>query len=125
MKVSDLIGQKLIQVDTPWDADLEEDQARLVFEGGVLMVSAIDSSGMGGGSVYLDVTDGPSLPDPVLIRRLETSGSGANNHTRGKVLCYYREGAKPKRLAALDKLIREAFATDNWKPLCEYMKGWW
>ncbi len=64
-------------------------------------------------------------PDPALIRRLQTSGSGANNHTRGKALCYYREDANPNRLGALDKLIREAFATDDWSELKKYMRGWW
>ena len=64
-------------------------------------------------------------PDPALVRRLQTSGSGANNHTRAKALCYYREGAKPKRLATLDKMIREALATDNWSKLRKHMKGWW
>lgn len=66
-----------------------------------------------------------TTPDPVLVRRLETSGSGANNHTRGKALCYYREGTSPSRLATLDKLIRQAFATNDWLKLCTYMKGWW
>ena len=55
MKVVDLIGQKLIRVDEPWDADLEDDQVRLVFEGGVLIVSAIDSSRMGSGKIWLKV----------------------------------------------------------------------
>lgn len=64
-------------------------------------------------------------PDIALRRRLETLGSGANNHTRGKALCYYREGASPARLAALDKLIRAAFATDDWFNLRNYMRRWW
>lgn len=57
MRIADLIRQKLIRVDEPWDADLERDQVRLVFEGGVLTVSAIDISGMGSASIYLEATD--------------------------------------------------------------------
>ena len=57
MKISDLIGQKLVSVTEPWDDDLDECQARLVFEGGTLMVSAIDSDGMGNGSIYLEVSE--------------------------------------------------------------------
>lgn len=64
-------------------------------------------------------------PDPALIRRLQTSGSGANNHTRAKALMYYEHTIGPERRATLDKMIREAFATDDWRKLRKHMKGWW
>jgi hypothetical protein len=57
MKISDLIGQELLAVTEPWDDDLDECQIRLVFEDGTLIVSAIDSTGMGNGSIYWEVSE--------------------------------------------------------------------
>ncbi len=61
--------------------------------------------------------------DPALIRRLQTNGRDPNR-TRAKALVYY--GAfDAQRRATLDKMIREALATDDWSELKEHMRGWW
>lgn len=57
MKITDLIGRKLLKVTEPWDGDLEQDQVRLVFEGGTLVVSAISDFGSSAASIYLEVGD--------------------------------------------------------------------
>lgn len=55
MKMSDLIGQKLVAVTDVWEDDLE-DQIRLVFESGPVVFSAVDNSEPGqGGCVSMDV----------------------------------------------------------------------
>lgn len=64
-------------------------------------------------------------PDLALIQRLKTSGSGANNRIRAKALAYYDLTIGPERRATLDRMIREAFATDDWSKLKKHMKGWW
>lgn len=64
-------------------------------------------------------------PDPTLVHRLRTSGSGANNHTRAKALFYYESTKSWVRREVLDKMIRQAFATDDWSKLYKHMKGWW
>lgn len=52
--LSELIGQTLVDATEPWDDDLEQDQIRLTFESATIIISAIDSSGMGAGSIACD-----------------------------------------------------------------------
>jgi len=47
MDIKDLIGQSLVAVQEPWDADLENDAMRLVFNGGALIITALDHRGDG------------------------------------------------------------------------------
>lgn len=56
-KITDLIGRKLLKVTEPGDGDLEQDQVRLVFEGGTLVASAISDYGSPTASIYLEVSD--------------------------------------------------------------------
>jgi len=62
LKLADLIGQKLVAVTDVWEDDLDEDQVRLVFESGPVILSAIDNSEPGQGGcvgMYVDFDEHP------------------------------------------------------------------
>lgn len=57
MKITDLIGRKLLKVTEPGEGDLEQDQVRLVFEGGTLVVSAEGENWRQTAYLYLEVSN--------------------------------------------------------------------
>ena len=62
LELSDFVGQKLVAVTKPWDDDLEGEQARLTFESGPVVFSAVDNSEPGQGgcvSMYVDFDEHP------------------------------------------------------------------
>lgn len=65
-------------------------------------------------------------PDRQIAHQLQMVVNGAAVHTINKAYFYYMsERTGPKRLANLDRLIRQALVTNEWSTLRIFMNRWW